>query len=101
MSRTMNHKVLSWLLLIFAAVVCHLCLRYFFGDFQGYLTVPLAGTEYGFAHIKSSTVWVSGGPPFTPIPGVAALAALASIIALAFAVRFTYRTLIRTPTNEP
>jgi len=97
----MNRKVLSCLLLILAAVACHFCLRYFFGDFQGYITVPIAGTEYGFAHVKSSTVWVSGGPPFTPIPGVAGVAALVSIIALGFAIRFSYRTLIRRQTDVP
>jgi hypothetical protein len=95
----MKRKALSWLLLVVAAAACHFCLRYLFGDFQGYVTVPVGGTDYGFAHIKSSTVWVSGSPPFTPIPGVAPVAALASIIALGFAVRFTYRTVIRRRIN--
>jgi hypothetical protein len=94
----MKHKAFSWLLLIVAAVACHFCLRYLFGDFQGYLTVPISGTDYGLAHIKGSTVWVSGRE-FTQLPGVAPLAALASIIALGFAVRFTYRTFIHRRPN--
>ena len=94
----MKHKAFSWLLLIVAAVACHFCLRYLFGDFQGYLTFSIGGTEYGLAHIKGSTVWVSG-QGFTHLPGVAPLAALASIIALGFAVRFTYRTFIHRRPN--
>ena len=88
----MKRKALSCLSLILAAVACHFCLRYLFGEFQGYLTIPVGGTGYGFAHIKGGTVWVSDRQ-FTHLPGVAPAAALASIIALAFAVRHTYRSI--------
>jgi hypothetical protein len=94
----MKHKALSWLLLMLAAVFCHFYLRYLFGDFQGYLTVPIDGTDYGFAHIKGGTVWVSGRQ-FTHISWLAPVFALASVVALAFAVRFTYRTTVRGRTN--
>jgi len=89
----MNHKALSWLLLVVAAIVCHFCLRYWLGAFQGYLTVPIMGSEYGFAHIKGATEWVSGRH-LTYIPGVAPACALLSVVALSFAVRHTYRTAV-------
>ena len=89
----MKHKAFSWLLLLVAAVACHFCLRYWFGDFQGYLTVPLNGTDYGFAHIKSGTVWVSGRH-LTYIPGVASVGALLSVVALVLTVRHTYRAAV-------
>jgi hypothetical protein len=86
----MKYRTISWLLLIVAACVCYLSLRYFFGDFQGYLTIPINGTDYGFAHIKSDTEWVSG-QQMEYLPGVGGVVLLVSIVVLVFVVRFTYR----------
>jgi hypothetical protein len=88
----MKHRVLNWVLMIVAAAMFHCIFRYWAGDFQGYLTIPVGGTEYGFAHIKSSTVWVSGGE-FTHIPGSLTLVALlAALVWLAYEVRMVYRS---------
>ncbi len=77
--------------MILACGALHLTLRYCFGDFQGYLTVPVGGTDYGFAHIKSSTVWVSGRE-FTHIPGTLVfLLVLAALAWLVYEVRSVWR----------
>jgi hypothetical protein len=89
----MNLKASSLLFLLLAAVVCHFCLRYFLGDFQGFLTVAVNGHDYGFAHIKGGTVWVSGHR-LTHLYGVASICALASLVALAFAVGHAYRAFV-------
>jgi hypothetical protein len=87
----MKHRVLDWLLMILAAALVHVVFRYWAGDFQGYLTFPVAGADYGFAHIKSSTVWVSE-QGFTHIPGVFVFTAvLASLAWLVYEVRMVYR----------
>jgi len=89
----MKHRVRNWLLMILAAGLFHVIFRYWVGDFQGYLTFLIGGTEYGFAHIKSTTVWVSGGPPFTPLPSILTfLAVLASLAWLVYEVRKVYRS---------
>jgi len=88
----MRHRVLNWLLLILAAGLFGIIFRYWTGDFQGYLTFPVGGTEYGFAHIKSSTVWVSGRE-FTHIPGILIFAvALAALTWLVYEVWMVYRS---------
>ncbi len=90
----MKRKALSWLLLLIAAGMCHFCLRYSFGDFQGYVTVPICGTRYGLAHVKVATAWVSGSD-LTYIPGAASVGALLSVVALGFAVWHAYRVNVR------
>jgi hypothetical protein len=93
----MKHRLLNWLLMILAAGFLRLVLRFWFGDFQGYLTVPIAGSHYGFAQIKSSTVWVSGHE-FTRIPGVLVFAlVLAALAWLVFEVRLVWRSSVRKP----
>ena len=89
----MKHRVLNWLLMILAAAVFHFVFRYWAGDFQGCLTFPVGGIDYGFAHIKSTTVWVSGGPPFTPLPGILVfVTVLASLAWLVYEVRAVYKS---------
>jgi hypothetical protein len=93
----MKNRVLNWVLLVLAAALLHLTLRYWFGDFQDYLTVPVAGSEYGFAHIKSSTVWVSGRE-FTHIPGILVfVAVLAALAWLVYEVRLVWKGWARKP----
>lgn len=88
----MKHRALNWLLMILAAALLHLSLRYWFGDFQGYLTFPVAGNDYGLAHIKSSTVWVSGRE-FTHIPGILIfVVVLAALAWLVYEVRLVWRS---------
>jgi len=87
----MRRRILDWLLMLVAAAVLQFTLRYWFGDFQGYLTVPIAGTEFGFAHIKASTVWVCGGD-FAHVPGPVLLAVvLAALVWLVYEVRLVWR----------
>jgi hypothetical protein len=91
----MKHRILNWLLMILAAALFHVIFRYWTGDFQGYLTVPVGGTDYGFAHIKGSTVWISGWGQFTHIPGtdlVIFLALLACLAWLVYEVRAVYKS---------
>jgi hypothetical protein len=91
----MIRRVSSWVLLVIVAALCHVCFRYWAGDFQGHLTFPINGTEYGFAHIKSSTVWVSGRG-FTHLPGVLApLCFLSTLVALVFVVRLVYKSSVQ------
>jgi hypothetical protein len=93
----MKRRALNWLLMIVAAAALHLVLRYWFGDFQGYFTIPFAGTDYGFAHIKSSTVWVSGRE-FTQIPGILISAmVLAALAWLVCEVRLVWKSSVRKP----
>jgi hypothetical protein len=93
----MKRRILDWLLMIVAAALLNLTLRYWFGDFQGYLTVPVAGTDYGFAHIKSSTVWASG-QEFTRIPGTLVFAIVLGALAwLVYEVRLVWRHSIHKP----
>ena len=89
----MKRRILNWLLMIIAAALFSVAFRYWAGDFQGYLTFLVGGTEFGFAHIKSTTVWVSGHPPFTPLPGVLTFfAVLASLAWVVYEMRMVYRS---------
>ena len=91
----MKRQIFNWLLLVFCGALVHVCFRYWAGNFQGYLTFPVGGAEYGLAHIKGSTVWVSGRGQFTGIPPVLILGCfLASVAALIFAVRRVYKNSI-------
>jgi hypothetical protein len=93
----MKYRVLNWLLMVLAAALLNLTLRYWFGDFQGYLTFPVGGTDYGFAHIKSSTVWVSGRE-FTHIPGILVFGALLAVLTwLMYEVRLVWRGSLHKP----
>jgi hypothetical protein len=88
----MKHRVLNWLLMILAAGLFGVIVRYWNGDFQGYLTIPVGGTDYGLAHIKSSTVWVSGRE-LTHIPGILIFAvALVALAWLVYEVRMVYKS---------
>jgi hypothetical protein len=88
----MKRRALHGILLVVAAGVCHVVLRYRFGDFQGYFTVAVRGIAYGIAHVKSSTVWVSG-TELTPIPGFGVMV-IASLAWLAYEVRVVYREFV-------
>jgi hypothetical protein len=91
----MKRRTLNWVLMILAATALHFALRYWFGDFQGYLTIPVGEASYGFAHIKSSTVWVSGGE-FTHIPGILISAAvLVTLVWLIYEVWLVWRSSVR------
>jgi hypothetical protein len=90
----MKHRLFNVVLMILAAGLFTLIFRYWTGDFQGYLTIPVRGTDYGFARIKSSTVWVSGSE-FTHIPSAFVFTALIAALAwLVYQVRLVYWSLV-------
>jgi hypothetical protein len=47
--------------LVLATVIFSLCAGYGLGGWQGYHTVNYHGKDYGLAHIKGTTRWISGG----------------------------------------
>jgi len=93
----MKYRVLNWVVMVLAAALLQVALRYWFGGFQGYLTLRVAGTDYGFAHLKSSTVWVAGRQ-FTQLPGILVLAVvLAALAWLVYEVRLVWRATVHRP----
>jgi hypothetical protein len=75
-SQPYNWKWIGWCLLAWA--VLFYLLSNSIG--QGYFTVPIFGIQYGFAHIKSSTLWIYGGeflrvPVFSPMMFIATILA--------------------------
>jgi hypothetical protein len=88
----MKRIILHWALMIAAAGLVYFTFRYWCGDFQGYLTLPIGGSDIGFAHIKSTTEWVAG-KQLTPLPGILSGAALlVSLAWLAYEVRKVYKS---------
>jgi len=88
----MKRVILHWALMIAAAGLVYITFRYWCGDFQGYLTFRVGGSDVGFAHIKDMTEWVSNGQ-LTPLPSILSLAALLGSLAwLAYEVRKTYKS---------
>lgn len=86
----MIKKALNWIFLLASAALFYAATRYcLLSDFQGYLTVPVAGREYGFGHVKSATVLVPGRfSPMIPLPSpVIWLCYLAIVAAFIIAVR--------------
>jgi len=89
---TVRRHFISWLLLILAAALLHITFRYWAGNFQGYFTFPVGDNEYGFAHIKTYTMWVSGRGQLTHIPDFLVLfGVLVTLVGVVFAVRRVYR----------
>jgi hypothetical protein len=88
----MKRIVLHWALMIVGAGLVYAAFRYWCGDFQGYLTLPVGGRDVGFAHIKSTTEWVSG-KQLTPLPDILSLVILLGSRAwLAYEVRKAYKS---------
>jgi hypothetical protein len=88
----MKQIILHWALMIAAAGLVYYTFRYWCGDFQGYLTLPIGGSDIGFAHIKSTTEWVAG-KQLTPLPDIVSGAALfVSVAWLAYEVRKVYKS---------
>ena len=96
----MKRLILHLALMISAAALVRLTFRYWCGDFQGYLTIPIGGGDVGFAHVKDVTEWVSDNQ-LTPLPFVSSVALLGSLALLAYEVRKVYKSSIKKPATIP
>jgi len=94
----MKRMILHLILMLVAAGLVHVTFRYYIcADFQGYLTFPIGGGDFGFAHIKSTTEWVSGmRSQLTPISDLPILIAMLGAMAwLVYEVRMVYKISVK------